>query len=321
MNPSVLLSTLRPELSGSFMEFDLAMNQAGFIATEIFPVLEVGKASGEFGKVTVESLLRTLPTERAPGAGYNRSQWDFTKDTFITQEHGHESVVDDREAAIYRDYLDAEMITAERCRHIVMQNAEIRAAALIQASGTFNTTGITNEWDDHANAVPLTDVEGAVNRLWAKGIIANALILTWKQFRNLRLCDQVAEKIHSSGAGQSVLPSQITKAMLAQAFDLPKIIVAGSIKNTANQGQSASLSGTWSDEYAMVTRVADSNDISEPCIGRTFHYSEDGSTIGGTMESYYDTSVRGNVIRCRHDVQEKLLYAEAGELLSNAITI
>lgn len=320
MNPSVLLSTLRPELSGSFMEFDLAMNQAGFIATEVFPVFEVGKASGDFGKVTIESLLRTLPTERASGSNYNRSQWDFTKDTFITEEHGHESVVDDREAQIYRDYLDAEMITANRCRNIVLQNAEIRMAALLQATGTWTPTSITNEWDDHGNATPLTDVEAAVKRLWAKGIIANALVISRTLFRNLRLCDQVAEKIHSQGAGTSVLPSQINKAMLAQAFDLPKIIVAGSIKNTAKQGQAASTTGVWSDEYAIVTRVAETNDIAEPCIGRTFHYSEDGSSIGGTVESYYDPALRGNVIRCRHEVQEKLLYTEALELLDNAIT-
>jgi len=302
------------------MEFDLAMSQAGLIATRVFPVMEVGKPSGEFGKVTIESLLRTLPTERAPGAGYNRSQWQFTTDTFITQEHGHESVVDAREAAIYRDFIDAEMITAARCRNIVLQNAEIRLAAMLQNTGTYTPTSVTNEWDDHTNATPVTDVEAAINRLWVKGIIGNALVVSRNVFRNLRLCNQVRDIITASGAGQQAMPNEVTAMKLAEVFDLRYVIVGGGLKNTAKQGQTASTSAVWSDEYAIVTRVAESNDIAEPCIGRTFHYSEDGSQIGGTMESYYDPKVRGTVIRCRHDVQEKVLYTEALELLDNITT-
>lgn len=320
MNPSVLLDTLRPELAGSMMEFDLAMNMQGLIATQVFPVMEVGKSSGEFGKVTIESLLRTLPTERAPGSDYNRSQWTFTKDTFVTQEHGHEMVVDAREAAIYRDFIDAEMITAMRCRNIVLQNAENRLVALLQNTGTYTPTSVTNEWDDHINATPLTDVEAAMKRLWNKGIIGNALVVSRNVFRNLRLCAQVRDMITASGAGQQAMPDQISAQKLAEVFDLRYVIVGGGLKNTAKQGQTASTTAVWSDEYAIVTRVAESNDIAEPCIGRTFHYSEDGSQIGGLIESYYESKARGTVIRCRHDVQEKVLYSEALELLDNITT-
>jgi hypothetical protein len=51
-----------------------------------------------------------------------------------------------------------------------------------------------------------------------------------------------------------------------------------------------------------------------------FHWSEDGSSPGGTVESYRDEIVRGNIIRVRHDVDEVVLYAQAGHLLSNITT-
>jgi hypothetical protein len=70
----------------------------------------------------------------------------------------------------------------------------------------------------------------------------------------------------------------------------------------------------------MVCRIATSNDFREPCIGRTFHWSADGSSIGGTVESYREEQTRSDIIRVRHEVAEVTLYAEAGHLLSNVTT-
>jgi hypothetical protein len=70
----------------------------------------------------------------------------------------------------------------------------------------------------------------------------------------------------------------------------------------------------------MVCRVATGLDIREACIGRTFHWSADGSSIGGTIEEYRDETVRSAIIRVRHDVDEVVMYPQAGHLLSNITT-
>ncbi len=66
------------------------------------------------------------------------------------------------------------------------------------------------------------------------------------------------------------------------------IIVAGTSKNAAKEGQAATPAQIWSGEYAMVCKIATSVDMREPCIGRCFHWSADGSSIGGTVETYRD---------------------------------
>jgi hypothetical protein len=70
----------------------------------------------------------------------------------------------------------------------------------------------------------------------------------------------------------------------------------------------------------MLARVARTADLREPCLGRTIHWGEDGSQIGGLFESYYSDERRSNIVRCRHDVDEKIIYAEAADLLSNITT-
>jgi hypothetical protein len=324
-SPTSSLSTQRPDLA-TFLEFDLESEKAGYVATQVFPVVDVQSQAGNFGIIPIEQLLQQRSTKRAPGSGYARGNWTFTKSTYATEEHGAEEPVDDREAKMYAEYFQAEQISTLRAFSAVLRNAEQRVADAVfgatwSGGGATLTTGITNEWDDIANAVPLTDVEAAVQKIYTNsGLWANALVINRKVFRNLRRCAQVIDAIEATGAGQAAKATDVTAELLAQAFDLDYVIVAGTSKNGAKEGQAAAPSQIWSDEYAMVCKIATGPDMREPCIGRTFHWSEDGSSIGGTVESYRDESIRGDVVRVRHDVDEIILYPQAGHLLSNVTT-
>ena len=327
-SPSTSLATLRPDLAESFMEFDLEMDARGFVADRVFPVVEVASQAGNFGKIPLEQLLQQRDTKRAPGSGYARGTFTFEPATYACLENGAEEPIDDRESRMYAEYFDAEVIHTLRAFSSVLRNAEQRVADAVFNTTTWTgdgvlTTGITNEWDSNhtTNAVPIADVEFAVQKIYNNsGLWANALIINRKVFRNLRNLDEIIDRISSSGAGSPSKASDITEAMLAQVFDLEHVIVAGSSRNSAKEGQAATPVQIWSDEYAMVCKIATSADFREPCIGRTFHWSEDGSSIGGTVETYRDETVRGDVVRVRHDTDEIVLYPQAGYLLSNVTT-
>ena len=323
-SPSSSLATLRPDLA-TFLEFDLESEKAGFIASQVFPVMDVQSASGNFGKIPIEQLLQQRETRRAPGSGYARGNWTFTPATYATVEHGAEEPVDDNEARMYAEYFQAEQISTMRAFSAVLRNAEQRVASAVFNTSTWTggslTTAITHEWDDAVNAVPITDVEAAVQKIYDNsGLWANALIINRKVFRNLRNSEQIIERINAAGAGSPSKASDVTVQMLAQVFDLDNIIVAGTSKQNSAEGQTSSVSQIWSGEYAMVCKIATGPDMREACIGRTFHWSADGSSIGGTVESYRDEAVRSDVIRVRHQVAEVVLYPEAGHLLSNITT-
>lgn len=316
-SPSTSLATLRPDIAGSLMEFDTAMDQKGFIATRVLPVFEVGSQAGTFGKIPVAQLLQTRDTARAPGSGYARGKFTFTTDSFVTAEHGAEEPIDDREKAMYRNYFDQEVVSAARAIDAVLRNAEIRVAAAVFNATTFTAHPVTIEWSVAATCTPITDVETAVQAIFAaSGMWPNSMTINRKVFRNLRNSAQIIDRCKAQGF-MDVRAGKISVAQLQAVFDIEEIIVAGSPKNTANEGQAAAFSPIWSDEYCMIAKICKSNDIREPGLGRTFHWGEDGSTIGGTVETYRDETVRGDVARVRHDVQEKMLFTNGGYLLSN----
>lgn len=321
-SPSSTLTTLRPDLAGSLMEFDLAMDRNGFIAMRVAPVMEVGQQAGVFGKVPIEQLLQLKDTARAPGSGYNRGKFTFTDDSYACKENGWEEPVDDREAKMYANYFDAELIATQRAYDFVLRNQEIRMAALLFNTSTWTgatlTTAASIPWSTVATATPVTDVEAAVRKVWTNsGRWPNTLVLERRKFRDLRLCDQIIDRIRSAGAGNPTKASDITAEMLAQVFDLEQVIVAGSAKNTANPGQTAAVGSCWDTTMAMVCYVDSSKDIRRPTIARTFHWSDDGSEIGGAVETYRDETVRSDITRVRHDTMEKVMYVEMGHLLTS----
>jgi len=323
--PDSSVATLRPELAQGLEQFNLAMDRQGFIGHRILPVFELAEASGIFPKITLESLLQNKETVRAPRTGYSRGDWDFTTDTFATQEHGWEEPIDDNEAKMYRNFFDFEQIATQRAFDMVLREQERAIATAIYNTTTWTgatlTTAITHEWDDATNAVPISDINAAKQKVWdLTGLWPNALVINRKQFNNLRTLDDIKDTIASSGAGYPTRATDITREQLAACFDLDYILIGGAAKNTANEGQTRSLSQIWSDEYAMVCRIATTNDMSEPCIGRTFHWGADGSNIGGHVETYRDETVRSDIVRCRMQIQNKILYAQCGHLLSNVTT-
>jgi hypothetical protein len=304
------------------MEFDLQADQQGFIGLRVAPVIDVRLAAGPFGRVPLSELLKSPETRRASGAGYSRGKYKFTTDSYACEENGHEVPIDNREAHLYMDYIDQETAAAMLARDVVLRAYEKRVRDLlfdpVVYTGAELTTGVSNEWDDPTNATPIADVEHAVQTIHAQcGLWANCIVMGRKVFRNLRNCDDIIERVSSSGAGSPSKATDITAQMLAQVFDLTYVLVGGGVDNLSSEGVDPVLADIWDDEYVSVCRVAVGRDHKEPCVLRTFHWSADGSNIGATIESYRDETIRADVIRARHDTDEKRLIVEAAHLLSN----
>jgi len=326
MSPSTAITRL--ELGSTFEEFDLRMNQAGFIGASVLRPRMVGKNAADVGKIPLKVLLQSRSTRRAPGGGYARDNWEFEKYTYAVAEYGKEEPLDDAQLAIYGDIVDAERICADRAEDAVLNEFERDAAAAVYNTATWTgaslTTAITNEWDDFTNATPINDVMSAINAVEVgSGLQANALVLNRKVFRNLMQCNQIVDRIKYT---QTPTVDQIRNA-LADLLGLRFIFVAGGLKNSANEGQAAAISRIWSDEYAMVCRVAESDDPREPCIGRTFIWDGDshaapgdGGRLAVLMEEYREEKLRGTVYRARNNRDIVTMYAQAGHLLSNLTT-
>lgn len=318
----------RLDLGLNVEEFNARMDRDGFIGHRVLPLLPRMKPDGDYPKRTLESILEEHKTTRDANGNYPRSGSQWTKDSYSTSERAHEATLDDRTTRKYEDIIDAEFWETERITDIVLRSYERAVAAAIFNATTWTgaalTTGITNEWDDSANAVPITDVDAAREKVVTGfGQEPNALIINRFVFRNLRNCTQIIDRVKYQGFFD-VVPGRITEQMLADVFDLDMVLVAGGLTNTAVAPASRSISRIWSNEYAMIAKVGTTGDPSEACLGRTVQWSEEAATDGDRpsviVEQYREDARRGDAIRARTDDQLKVMFTVAGHLLSNVTT-
>jgi len=312
--------TLRPDLASPFTEFDLDMNARGYIGHRVFPVIEVGLQSDNIGRVPLEQLLFEAKTDRASRSGYNRGDFEFERFQYSTEEHGWEEVLSTRDEKRYQHVIQAEMIATQRAMGVVTRNGEKRVAAKLHDTGIYTVaSGMQTQapisWSDRT-ATPIDDVKRARIAVWRKtGFFPNALVINYLTFLDLQQNLQVIERINSQGAGHASKPTDINVEMLSACFSV-EVIVAEASQNTAGEGLQRQISQIWNEDFAVVCRVSHSIDPREACVGRTFHWSEDGSTIGGTVEEYHENQTRGRIIRVRHDVDEARMYKEAAHLIT-----
>lgn len=319
-SPSSTLTTIAPQLP-SYMEARFPELAAQFVATSVLPITNVQKQSGTFAKIPIEEIIKaSVDLRRAATATYWRDNTQFTEDSFATIEYGVEELIDDREAAMYSDFLDPYRFAIDRALHRLLIESEKRAAALVMDVTTYTGTAALNhagvdEWNV-ATGVPVTDVNAAKEKFFTNtGLYPTSIVMNRKLFNAVRANPQVTAMIASTGAGSSIETGQITAQQIASCFDLDTVYVAGGAKNTAAASAAAALSHIWPD-YAMLLRVASTNDMREPCVGRTMHWAEDGSRYGGAVEEYYAEDRRSRVIRVRHEMQEKRLHVEMGLLIT-----
>lgn len=316
-SPSSAIAIPRADLGGALEQIDLEAQNRGYVAQVVLPVFSTPTNTGAYPVIPIAQLLQNRNVLRGVRGGYSRGSIEFSEENFCTREYGTEEPVDDKEAAIYRNYFDVELLATKRAVNAVLGGAEQRMVTALTDTGVITQTGAAiAPWSNPIAAAPLDDFATARYVIWsATGIWCNAVVMSKRTFHSLRECLQILDRIRCN-SNYRVLAGEMTAEMMASAFDVERVIVSESVKNSANEGQPLSVASAWPDSKVLVAKLATSNDLKEPCLGRTFHWAEDGSQPLGTIETYRDENVRAQIVRVRHEVQEKVMYPKAGYLIT-----
>jgi len=316
--PTSSTTVSRPDLGQLAYEYSLAASRSKFIGLRLMPVFQTMLKTAEYPVIPLEAMLKRKNTKRGTGGNYNRGNWQFEMGNYACKENGWEEVLFDDEVALYASLFDAEEVTTEICMDVILREQEIRIKEKLFNTSNFTAHAVTNEWDDAANATPITDVDTGKNALRQLGITANALAVGYTVFQNLCKCAQIAAKVQYTQPIEIMSDEQ--KRQLVSAALGVEVLVGDAVVDSAKKGQSFSASDIWGSEYGMLCRIATNPaNLKEACLGRTFLWTQDSPSIV-TVESYREEAVRGDIIRTRQHTDEAFVFSGAGYLLSNLTT-
>ena len=312
----------RPDLGALVYEYVLDAPNRGFVGLSLLPIFEVMEQAADYPIIPFEALLKIQETARAARGAYNRGDYEFETGTYACKENGWEEPVDDTERKLYQRFFDAEQVATLRATDIVLRKQEARIAAKVFNTGNITQTGaVGTEWDTSATCTPREDVAGAKEAMRAAGQPdPNVMLISRKVFNKLLLAKQITDAFRYGATPFETRPAAQKQADLAAFFDIPQLLVAGAIKDTAKKGKAISAADIWDDEYALLAAVSSGGqNLREPCLGRTFLWTAD-SPQNIVTENYRDETIRSEIYRVRQYTDEAFVFTGAGYLLSNIHT-
>lgn len=306
------------DLAITYREMDLVSERNKFVGLRLLPVINTRARVGRFKRRRLADILKPLPNlERAPGSPYPERNAAFIEDDFATSDRGLVEWVDRQEQRALSTYYSMTAAASERCLHSVLLAHEIAVAQAVFNTSTWSgaalTTAVSTQWD--ANGTFQADVLAAKEKVRQNsGLEANVAVISAKVFSALQTNTTIADRVKYNGNTEEAYRASLRG--LAEMVGLQEILVAGAMKNTADDGQSASLADVWDGAYCMVAHVNNGQDVTMPQLGRTFVW-EQSAGRAGTVDSWYDPARDSDAIRARSYFGLKILQPECGHLLSN----
>jgi hypothetical protein len=248
-----------------------------YIADKVFPVVPVVHQADKYFVYTKddyfrdEAQLRADATESA-GSGFNMQTKSYSAGVWAIHKDVGDQTRRNADPAVDIDVASTKF---------VMQRMLIRRdrffAATFMATGKWGTdvtgavagngTTTATFWNDDGNGDPFTDIAlGQTTILQNTGLEPNTLVLAFPVYQALRKHPLVIDRIKYTSPAYA---GNITPQLMAEAFDVERVLVSKGVYNTAAQGATGSYSFIVG-KNALLCHSARAPGLWTPSAGYTF---------------------------------------------------
>jgi hypothetical protein len=305
-------------LGTPFYPFNPAV--VGMIGDRILPLAPMGEKEGKFPAMTRESMTRvpTNSARRADGSDFPRGGYDIDYLSYDCFGYGYEVVVPEGMRKYHRYEFDADLVAQQRIEFVLKTEHEARVAAKIfnvgasywYSSDATLYTDASTDWDS-ASATIIADVEGAKQQVQANcGMPANTLVVSWRHLKSFKLNTDIINHF----PGIDTITDPMLMNMLPALFGVQNVLIGYGMRNTSEQGATASYSDIWEDTYCWVGVVPDGSQLLAPGVGRTIQWDAFGGE-GFAWDFYSEKNKRSDVWQAMHFTDEKVFDVSFGHII------
>jgi hypothetical protein len=302
---------------------DFAVNyqNVGFVGEALFPMIPVKKQSARFAAFEPSrKQLRIQNTLRAPRTAAKVVDYEVdTTRTYAALEYSLAAGVDDQE----RDNADTPIDPDQRATRIategVLVDRENRIATLARLAATYPAANVValvgvQQWSDPANSNPKSDIDAGRDAIvQGTGVLPNTLILPWAVVQKLKLNNKITDAFKYTAQQGAV----INVEQLRIYFEIDNIVIAGALKNTANEGAASTVVRIWGKDVVMAYVDPKSSPLDGISFGKTFRWLQNGQPR--LVRNYYEPRARTTWYEVTEALDERVTAKECGYLIQNAI--
>jgi len=284
---------------------------AAFVGLEMLPVVKVKKESDKYYKYNSKADRFRVPNNlRAPKSDSKTVDWKVTTDTYSCNEYALNDLIDDREKNNADKPLNMKVDTVEFLTDLNLLAQEKRIVDMLTDETvltSYNALTGTDQWSDYTNSDPVGDIETGRNTIHGKIFkMPNTLLLGLEVYSQLKHHPDVIDRFKYVSKGI------ITPEMLADLFEVEKVIIGKAGYNTANEGQTASYSYLWG-KNAILAYVEKAPGIKKFSLGYTFKVGQNKTRTARIETKHSDWIEVGQI------QDEEIVSVDCGYLIQTAV--
>ncbi len=288
----------------------------GFIADQVFPVVQVPKQSDNYVVFEQADLFRHEDTSRSRGTEANKIHSRISKSGFFCSNYALkvDVTLEDRinaDPVFIQQFEEGRIM---RVQDSILLDWEVRLAKLI--SNTDNVGGNstpTNKWNA-TGAKPLNDILAAIDSVESStGYRPNRVLFSgqaWQLFRRHRTVSDRANNSIVSGGGLYPSSSQIEELLEC------KIHVGNAWRNSAEEGLDINLQQIWGSNV-LVYYAPDAASMETPSFGYFFRWAASDIPNMQVVRHPYDTRRHCHEVEIGYYQAEAITAKSLGYLVRN----
>ena len=294
-------------------------SQDVFIADKVFPNVSVPKQTDKFYIYDAATAIRSGDVKAlAPRTEAQRIGMKLSTSSYFTDVYGLGMDFSEQDLANEDTMLQTRVSGAETLvQRMLIDREQKFATQFFTSTGVWDTdyTGVSGspsagqvrQWNDYTNSTPIVDITKAATavQLASGGFKPNTLVVGKEVYDELINNPDIIARLNGGSTVNN--PAMVTKAKLAEIFDVEYFYVMNAVHNSAKEGQTAS-NAFIGGKSALLCYTPSSAGLRVPASGLTFTWDSLPGVggLGVTVESFSDGELRRKQIA--EYIQAKLAY-------------
>lgn len=309
------------------MSVQYLQDESNFIAGQVFPMVPVQKQSDRYFVYKKEDWFRDDAQERAPGTESAGGDYDIDNTpTYFCRKYAFHKDVFEEDRANADDPLTPDEDAVAFVTDKILLNKENNWARTFFKTGVWGTNlqgadaataGKVVYWDDYANSSPIEDITAASTaQAEVTGKRPNTIVMGRRAYDALKNHPDFLDRVKYTQKGV------VTTDLIAQMFDVDRVLVANAIQNTAKKGQQAEMSFILGN-HVLLCYTTNAPRLKTATAGYTFVWTGlmGSNALGGRINRFSmpHLGIGTERIECELAYDMKVIAADMGTFIENAV--
>lgn len=296
-------------IDAALTNVSLAYRNNDYIAEQLAPRVSVRKQSDRYYVYDADrEAIRASFDLRAPGSLAAEVDYKLSSESYFCSDHALASAVTDEERENADPALQPHIDRTEYLTERILLNQEIALQDLLRTSPAIDEKVLApSEAWTAASSDPIGDVREARMAIFESSQRrANVMVLPYQIYELLRSHPAVTEAIKYGGQPMA------TPAVLAQLFDVDRVLVPRACVNKAAPGQAPQVGSVW-EAAIYLAHVAPRPGLKQVTLAHTFVWNgTPGSENGTVVERWRENGRKADMVRVQKYYDIKLIAPGAG---------